>query len=102
MRFFVSMELMIFVFQGCSSNEIQYCYYKDKMEILYVSNDFDEEGGSILQLHCGNGDYDMSKMQLVRLETIFKIDNTLSSLCLEVGEEAVRESVSSEWTIKRQ
>ena len=36
------------------------------MPVLEVSHEDDEEGGSLWQFHAGNGDYDMSKMQLVR------------------------------------
>ena len=70
---------------------------KGCMPILYVSNDDDEEGGSIWQFHCDNGDYDMEKMKLVKLDTVLKIDNDLVNLELNLGEEVKRASIKSDW-----
>ena len=69
----------------------------ENMPILYISNDDDEEGGSTWQFHCDNGDYDMGKMLLVKLDTILKIDNGLSNFQLNIGEEARRVSAMSDW-----
>ncbi|WP_420322113.1 hypothetical protein [Flagellimonas sp.] len=74
----------------------------EAMPILYVSNDNDDEGGSIWQFHCGNGDYDMKKMLLVKLGTVLKIDSGLVNLELGIGEEAKRESTSSNWIKTKQ
>ena len=71
----------------------------DNMPVLNVSNEDDEEGGSILQFHCGNGDYDMKKMLLVKLGTILNIDSTLANLNLSIGQEAHRRSGNDEWII---
>ncbi len=69
----------------------------DNMPILYVSRDSDDEGGDTWQFHCGNGDYNMDKMLLVRLENILKKDNTLINIDLKIGEQIERASVSSKW-----
>ena len=71
----------------------------DKLPILYISNDDDEEGGSSLQFHCGNGDYSMDKMLLVKLGNILKLDPKLSKISLKIGQEAKRESINSSWII---
>jgi hypothetical protein len=47
------------------------------MPILYVSHDYDDEEGNLWQFHCGNGDYSPDQMQLVKLETILRIDPTV-------------------------
>ena len=72
---------------------------QDGLPILYVSHDLDDEGGSIWQFHCGNGDYDMKKMLLVSLGSILNIDNELKGLHLEIGEEATRLNKDAEWKI---
>lgn len=71
------------------------------MPVLIVTHEDDEEGGSLWQFHCGNGDYDMSKMQLVRLDTVLSIDPTIESvLGLKKGQSAVRSSKSANWILK--
>ena len=72
------------------------------LPILYISNDYDDEDDSIWQFHCDNGDYDMQKMLLVRLDTILNFDQTLSEISLEIGEEARRKDIKSKWTITKQ
>lgn len=72
------------------------------MPVLYMSHDDDEEGGSIWQFHCDNGDYDMGKMLLVKLGSILKLDTNLSKIELEIGQEARRTSVLSDWVISEQ
>jgi hypothetical protein len=76
----------------------------DRCPVLYVSNDDDEEGGSTWQFHCGNGDFSMDKILLVKLDIILNLDKELADLELEleVGEEAVRSTVDSEWMIRSQ
>lgn len=74
----------------------------DGLPILYVSNDFDEDGGSTWQFHCDNGDYNMEKMLLVRFENILKKDKGLLTIKLEIGEEAKRKSIKSDWIINKQ
>jgi hypothetical protein len=70
----------------------------DKMPILIVTHEDDEEGGSLWQFHCGNDDYDMEKMLLVSLNTIFSFDPSIRQvLDLPKGQTATRQSVSSEW-----
>src|SRR4051812_3845332 len=71
--------------------------------ILCVSHQQDPEEGDIWQFHSGNGDYDMAKMQLVRLGTILALDPTLLDLgSLPPGFEARRESQSANWEIGRE
>lgn len=73
---------------------------QNKMPILYVTHECDESEGVIWQFHCGNNDYDMSKMLLVRLETILGIDPTVSELAkMPVGCSATRKSQDCPWTI---
>lgn len=74
----------------------------ENLPILYVSNDYDEEGSSVWQFHCDNGDYNMGIMLLVSLGNILKMDNSLSTLKLEIGEEARRKSNKSDWIISKQ
>lgn len=75
---------------------------QEKMPVLYISNDDDEEGGSVWQFHCDNGDFSMEKMLLVRLNTILDIDPGLTKIGLAVGEEAKRENIHSKWIINKQ
>ncbi len=70
---------------------------KDKLPILFVTCDDDDEGGFNLQFHCNNGDYSMETMLLVSLETIMKIDEELKLLNLDIGDEFVRSDVNSPW-----
>ena len=66
--------------------------------ILEVSHEEDEEGGSLWQFHCGNGDYSMEKMELVRLDTILKIDPTVREVAgLEMGKCARRSGLDASW-----
>jgi hypothetical protein len=71
----------------------------DKMPIVIVTHEIDEEDQSHLwQFHCGNGDYAMSKMQLVRFDTIVSIEPTVKDLVdLPPGMMATRNS-SGVWT----
>jgi hypothetical protein len=72
---------------------------EEKMPILIVTHEDDEEGGSLWQFHCGNGDYDMSKMKLVRLDTILSIDPGVRAvLNLPMGLTAIRSSRAAVWT----
>jgi hypothetical protein len=73
----------------------------DKMPILEVSHEDDEGGGSLWQFHCGNGDYDMSKMLLVRLDTIIALDpEIVNILNISMGQTATRATKSSKWQIR--
>ena len=78
------------------------CYViEDRCPILFVSHEQDEEGGSLWQFHCGNGDYSMERMMLVRLDTIEKIDPTISTIAsLVVGHEATRNAIGSDWIVR--
>lgn len=70
----------------------------EKLPILYVSHEFDEEDGSNWQFHCGNEDYDMSKMLLVSLKNILKIDESISGVSnLPIGYVARRKFIGDRW-----
>ena len=70
--------------------------------ITEVSHEDDEEGGSLWQFHCGNGDYSMQQMQLVRLDTILAIDPSVVDVAsLEMGATAKRAARGLPWKIVR-
>lgn len=72
------------------------------MPVLEVFHEDDEEGGSLWQFHCGNGYCGMDRMQLVRLDTVLRMDPTLLEIGhLEVGFVARRAARGSPWTIER-
>ena len=75
---------------------------EDGLPTLEVSHDIDEEDGSHLwQFHCGNGDYDMSKIMVVGLSTMLRIDPTLYDVArLPVGFTATRTSNTEEWVFR--
>jgi hypothetical protein len=71
--------------------------------ILFVSHELDEDGGSLWQFHCGTVDFDMRDAQLVRLDTIVKIDPSIADLSdLPVGYCAKRISISEFWQRMRE
>jgi hypothetical protein len=71
----------------------------ERMPILVVTHELDEEGMPLWQFHCGNGDYDLARMQLVRLDTILRIDPTIQSVAaLPIGHVARRASPRDDWT----
>jgi len=71
-----------------------------KLPILQVSHEDDEEGGSLWQFHCGNGDYSMEKMQLVRLDTVLAIDpNVVDVADLPLGSTAKRLAKGQPWQV---
>jgi hypothetical protein len=73
---------------------------KEGMPILEVSREHDGEGGCLWQFHCGNGDYSMDKMQLVRLDTILMIDPSVNQIAdLEIGKTAHRKTLQSPWIV---
>lgn len=73
---------------------------QDKLPILEVSHVDDEEGGSLWQFHSGNGNYSMERMQLVRLDTMLRIDRSLLEIAdLEMGHTARRRTTEGPWTI---
>lgn len=70
----------------------------EKMPILYVSHEYDDEEGEIWQFHCGNGDYDMNKMLLVSLGDVLRLDGSLSELAdLPLNKVARRKHVGDTW-----
>lgn len=72
---------------------------RDGMPILYVSRE-EDDGEESWQFHCGNGDYSMERMQLVRLGTVLRIDPTVHDVAdLPVGHCATRAAVGAPWTI---
>jgi hypothetical protein len=70
--------------------------------ILEVSHEDDEEGGSLWQFHCGNGDYSMERMELVRLDTILEMDPTVREVAnLDMGQCARRSAINARWVVER-
>ena len=70
----------------------------DQLPILYVSHERDEGGDSLWQFHCGNGDYHVTRMRLVRLDTVLAIDPSIAELAdLPLGWTARRVSVDGAW-----
>ena len=72
-----------------------------EMPILLVTHEYDEEDDEyIWQFHCGNGDYAMERMQLVRLGTILNIDPSILTVAnLAVGYQAKRASPDEDWRL---
>lgn len=70
----------------------------ERFPVLQVNHQHDEEDGDDWQFHCGNGDYSMDKMQLVRLSTILGFDPDLIVVSdLPVGMVAIRKSSVHPW-----
>lgn len=68
------------------------------MPILQVDHNYDPEEGVDWQFHCGNDDYAMEKMRLVRLSTILQIDPDIINVSdLPSGYVAVRKSSADKW-----
>lgn len=76
---------------------------KDGEPIRYVSREDDEEGGELWQFHSGNGDYPMEKMQLVRLDTVLKLDPSVRDVAdLPMGFSATRADRNAFWKIQKE
>jgi hypothetical protein len=76
---------------------------EDKLPVLEVSHEDDEEGGSLWQFHCGNGDYSMDKMQLVRLSTMLSLDSSLVEVAdLRCGRTAKRSAFGMKWSVEEE
>ena len=72
----------------------------ERLPILDVTHEDNEEGGSLWQFHCGNGDYSLNNMRLVRLDTILGIDPSVIEVAdLKMGQTATRRDPSSPWII---
>ena len=70
---------------------------RDGLPVLQVNHEVDESEED-WQFHCGNGDYSMDKMQLVRLSTILKIDHSLTEVAdLPAGYIARRAAFDQPW-----
>jgi hypothetical protein len=68
------------------------------LPILYVCHDLDEDGEPTWQFHCGTIDFDMKDAQLVRLDTIFRIDPSIAEVAdLPFGHCATRSSIGGAW-----
>jgi len=75
---------------------------RERLPILLVSHEADEDGGISWQFHCGNGDYSPSALQLVGLETILQLDPRLVEIAaLPVGYVATRASLGGEWVVRK-
>jgi hypothetical protein len=72
----------------------------ERLPILKVSHERDEEGVSLWQFHCANGDYSSERLQLVRLDTLIALDPTLREIAdLPSGAVATRSSAKDAWRI---
>ena len=77
----------------------------EKLPILYVSHDFDEEsaGGGYWQFHCGNGDYSPEKLKLVKLSVIIRIDSSINEIAdLPLGFGAWRSALGQPWQYEKE
>lgn len=76
---------------------------QDSRAILYVSHEYDEEEGPLWQFHSGSGDYSDEKMQLVRLQTILDLDQSITDIAdLPIGHAANRVSANAVWTYSKE
>lgn len=74
----------------------------DCMPILFVSHDYDADEGHIWQFHCGNDDFSMVNMKLVRLDTIIALDPKIIEVAdLPIGFNARRSATNSQWMYER-
>ena len=70
----------------------------DKLPILYVTHELDDENSPVWQFHCGNGDYSSEKLLLVRFENILELDSSVTNLSnLSLGYEAKRKNINEAW-----
>lgn len=75
---------------------------RDRMRVVYVSHELDEEEGVIWQFHCGLPDFGGDVLQLVRLDEILAIDPSLSTIAhLPVGYSAQRSETSDDWDLQK-
>jgi hypothetical protein len=66
--------------------------------ILYASHEVDEDGEATWQFHHDVEQFKMEDAQLVRLDTIIKIDPSVAELAnLPVGHSAARNSREEPW-----
>jgi hypothetical protein len=73
---------------------------ENRLPILEVSHENDEEGGSLWQFHCGNGDYSLEQLQLVRLDTVLALDPSVVDVAdLALGTTAKRGAKGLRWQI---
>lgn len=75
---------------------------RERLPILFVSHEVDEDGDISWQFHCGNGDYSSATLQIVGLETVLQLDPRLVEIAtLPVGYAATRASVGGEWVVRK-
>lgn len=74
---------------------------EQRLPILEVSHEDNEEGGSLWQFHCGNGDYSMERMQLVRLDTVLRLDPSIIEVAdIRIGTTAKRVRKETPWIVE--
>ncbi|MFN7988689.1 MAG: hypothetical protein U0529_14540 [Thermoanaerobaculia bacterium] len=72
----------------------------DRMPIVHVSRDLDEDGETTWQFHA-EPDFSMSAARLVRLATIVALDPTVLELAsLPLGATAIRASLHAPWVVR--
>jgi hypothetical protein len=75
---------------------------KDQMAIVRVSHEEDDDGSIVWQFHSKIEDYHPNVLQLVRLDTILRIDSGVAILAnLPVGFSARRHGVGDEWIVTK-
>ena len=73
---------------------------RDRQPVLSVSHVYDPDEGDVWQFHAGDDDRDISKILLVRLDKILKLDPTLKEIAtLPAGSSARRASVGEGWVV---
>ena len=71
--------------------------------IRLVSREADEEGGELWQFHSGNENYSMDEIQLVRLDTVIKLDPTIQEIGdLPMGFCARRPGTGAPWVYQKE
>lgn len=72
------------------------------LPVRYVSHELDEDGASLWQFHCDNGDFRPEVLMLVRLGEVLAVAPELAALSsLPVGHCARRAPGTIEWVSER-
>ena len=73
---------------------------RDACPVLEVSHEDDGQGGSLWQSHSGDGNHSPDRLELVRLETVLKLDPGLNAVAdLPMGRTARRRAVGDPWIV---
>lgn len=73
---------------------------QERMPILDVIHELDEDGSPHWQFHCGNGDYRGEVLRLVRPDQILALDPDIGEvLTMPSGSRATRASPAHAWVV---